>query len=52
MDKWKVGIMVFGGVLAAACAAGLVWAVFHPVKDGPPLPDPPPMAGKLDASKG
>jgi len=55
LAKYGTAIKVFGAVLFALCAAGLLWSLFRPaVKEGPPPPEPAPfMAKPADAgSKG
>jgi len=51
LGKYAVWIKVFGAVMFALCAAGLIWSLFRPaVTHGPMPPEPAPfMAGPKDA---
>jgi hypothetical protein len=55
LAKYGTAIKVFGAVLFAVCAGGLIWSLFRPaVTHGPMPPEPAPfMASPKDAgSKG
>jgi len=54
LAKYGTAIKVFGAVLFALCAAGLIWSLFRPaITHGPMPPEPAPMGAAKDAgSKG
>lgn len=40
-EKVALGIKIFGAVLFAVCAAGLIWSLFRPAVTTGPMPEMP-----------
>jgi hypothetical protein len=47
LAKYGTAIKIFGAVLFALCAAGIIWSLFRPaVTHGPMPPEPAPFLAK------
>jgi len=53
INKFALGIKIFGAIFGAIVLGILIWSLFRPaVKNGPPLPTPDPMSMPKDAAVG